>query len=38
MTFEFFFSSALKKMQSLLFRNEPENVLKNKSYILKVRL
>ena len=37
MTFEFFLQLYIK-MQSLLFRNEPEKVLKNKSYILKVRL
>ncbi len=37
MTFEFFLQLCIK-MQPLLFRNEPEKVLKNKSYILKVRL
>ena len=36
MTFEFFLQLCIK-MQSLLFRNEPKNVLKNKSYILKIR-
>ena len=32
-----FFLQLCIKMQSLLFRNEPEKVLKNKSYILKIR-
>ncbi len=36
MTFKFFLQLCIK-MQPLLFRNEPEKVLKNKSYILKVR-